>query len=315
MSPVSPYILVVGSANTDLVVSVPHIPAPGETILGGDVATIPGGKGANQAVAAARMGGSVTFIARVGDDAYGAAAIAGYQKDGIDTTYIAETSGVPSGIALITVDRTTGQNAIVVAPGANAHLSPADVEQADAAFAGASIVIASLEIPIETVLRAAELASANRVPFLLNPAPAQTLPPALLALTGILTPNETEAAQILGVAPDILSPSVLAERLLALGVENVVVTIGKEGAVIATGDGTESVPGLPVQAVDTVAAGDCFTGALAVRLAFGDALVDAVRYANAAAALKVTRHGAQPGIPTATEVEATMLNTANRSGV
>ncbi|MDX1932536.1 MAG: ribokinase [Capsulimonadales bacterium] len=300
----SPNIVVVGSANTDLVVDVSHIPRPGETILGGDLATIPGGKGANQAVAAARLGGNVRFIARVGDDAYGAAAIEGYRRDGIDTTFVSVTSGVPSGVALITVDRTSGQNAIVVAPGANAHLSPEDIDRARSAFEDAALVVASLEVPIETVVRAAERAAERRIPFLLNPAPARPLPPNLLTLTTVFTPNETEAAQILGIPPESRSPAEMAVALRDPGIRTVVVTVGRDGAVVADGTETTVVPGIPVTAIDTVAAGDCFTGALAVRLASGVALLDAVGYANRAAALKVTRRGAQPGLPTAAEVEA-----------
>lgn len=284
-------IVVVGSANTDLVVSVPRIPAPGETVLGGDVQTIPGGKGANQAVAAARLGGQVAFIARVGADGYGEVAIAGYQREGIDTRYVLPTPGVPSGIALIAVGP-EGQNSIVVAPGANAHLSGKDIEAASDAFDTADVIVISLEISDEAVTAAINAGHQRGKIVILNPAPARQLPAELLSHVAILTPNETEQAQLGG-----------RETLVALISQAVITTLGERGAEIATATGIEHIPTRTVTAVDTVAAGDCFTGALAVELAAGHTLADAVRFANTAAALKVTRPGAQPGLPTRAEVE------------
>jgi ribokinase len=284
--------VVVGSANTDLVVSVPRIPAPGETVLGGDVQTIPGGKGANQAVAAARLGGSVTFIARVGADGYGEAAIAGYQREGIDTRYVLPTSGVPSGIALIAVGP-NGENSIVVAPGANAHLSAADIEAAKDAFDAADVIVISLEISDAAVTAAVMAGHTRGKTVILNPAPARPLSPELLSQVTILTPNETEQIQLGG-----------RDSLIALVGKAVITTLGEHGAEIATRTAIEHIPTRVVTAIDTVAAGDCFTGALAVELAAGHSLTDAVRFANAAAALKVTRSGAQPGLPTRAEVEA-----------
>jgi len=304
--PQAPRIVVVGSTNTDLVVSVAHIPAPGETVLGGTLQITPGGKGANQAVAAARLGGTVTFIARVGDDDFGRRSLAGFAEDEIDTAFVTMTPGVASGVALISVAETAGENSIVVAPGANARLSPADIDAAAAAFDAAAVVVLSLEVPLDTVIRAAELASARRVPIVLNPAPARALPARLLSMVTLLTPNETEARQIAGAGrpnADVDVETIGAE-LLATGVETAVITLGALGSLIVTPDGTEYASSVRVKAVDTVAAGDCFTGALAVEIAAGRSLRDAVRFASAAAAVKVTRHGAQAGIPHRADVEA-----------
>ena len=297
-----PRIVVVGSTNTDLVVSVPHIPAPGETVLGGAMQMVAGGKGANQAVAAARLGGEVTFVARVGDDAFGAKALSGFRRDDIDTTYVSVTPGIASGVALIPVSTVTGENAIVVAPGANACLSPEDVDAAAPAFDAAQAIVVSLEIPLETVARAVAAGHARRIPVILNPAPARRLPAQLLSQVSILTPNETETRQALGSESDGREVMELAAELLGLGVDIAVITLGAGGALVVTPDGIDHIAAFPVRAVDTVGAGDCFTGALAVEFASGRSLRDAVRFANAAAALKVTRPGAQPGIPTRAEV-------------
>jgi ribokinase len=299
--PSPPHIVVVGSTNTDLVVTVPHIPAPGETILGGALQTVAGGKGANQAVAAARLGARVTFIARVGDDSFGQSALEGFRREGIDTTYVGVTPGVASGVALIPVSEETGENAIVVAPGANAYLTEADVGAAATAFDSADAVVISLEVPLEAVSSAVEMGAARRIPVFLNPAPARSLPPDLLTRVTVLTPNETEAMQLLGTTAS-ADADTIATHLLDLGIDIAVMTIGAAGAVVATPDGVETVAGIRVRAIDTVAAGDCFTGALAVEFASGRSLRDAVAFANAAAALKVTRPGAQPGLPTRAEV-------------
>lgn len=303
-----PRIVVIGSTNTDLVVGVRHIPAPGETVLGGALATVAGGKGANQAVAAARLGGAVTFVARLGEDAFGENAVAGFVQEGLDTRYVTATPGAASGVALIAVNEATGENAIVVAPGANALLSPEDVDAAAPAFDAAQAVVVSLEIPLETAARAVEAADARRIPVILNPAPARPLPPDLLERITVLTPNEGEARRILNRDEDDADAADLAAALLESGVGAAVMTLGAAGAVLATPDGVEHVPGFRVTAVDTVAAGDCFTGALAVEFAAGRSLRDAVRFANAAAALSVTRRGAQPALPTRAEVEAFLSN-------
>lgn len=299
-----PHLVVVGSANTDLVVSVPRIPAPGETVLGmGALSTLPGGKGANQAVAAARLGAAVTFVARIGDDAFGAQTRENLARENIDTRFVTTTPGMASGVALIAVDAASGENAIVVAPGANSHLSAGDIAAAAPAFDTADAVVLSLEVPLEAIAAAAAAGKARGLPVILNPAPAFPLPPSLLANVFLLTPNETEAAQIAGRTEPFSDVGELA-ALLDLGVEAAVVTLGARGAVIVTPDGIERVPGVAVRAVDTVAAGDCFTAALAGEIARGRSLRDAVQFASLAAALSVTRKGAQPSLPTRSEVAA-----------
>lgn len=288
----SPRVLVVGSANTDLVVAVAEIPNPGQTVLGGDVRVAPGGKGANQAVAAARLGAQVTFVARLGDDAYGHQSRLGFVAEGIDARFVFETPGVPSGVALIAV-AASGENAIVVAPGANSRLSESDVLSANLAFDEADIVLISLEIPAEAVFAALDQAHRLGKPVILNPAPARPIPAEYLAKVTILTPNETEADRYGGV-----------DELRRSGVKTIVTTLGARGSVIVTDAPPQFVPAIPVRAVDTVAAGDCFTAALGVKMAEGATLSDAVRFATAAAALKVTRPGAQPGLPTRAEVDS-----------
>ena len=301
----APRIVVVGSTNTDLVARVPRIPRPGETILSGaNLQTIGGGKGANQAVACARLGASVTFVARVGDDSFGQAARAALEREQISTEFLQSTPSVASGVALIAVDETTGQNAIVVVPGANAFLSPEDVEAAAPAFDTAQAIVISLEIPIKAAQKAAEMGAARKIPVILNPAPAQKLPDDLLVHTAILTPNETEAAQIAETDAPMDDMESLATHLLTTGVGAVVLTLGAVGCVLATPDGVEIVPAPPVRATDTTAAGDCFTGALASEIARGKSLRDAVVFGQYAAALSVTRSGAQNSLPTRTEVEA-----------
>jgi ribokinase len=296
-------IVVVGSSNTDMIIKLARIPRPGETILGGEFVTAAGGKGANQAVGAARAGGDVTFIARVGQDVFGEQALAGFVRDGIHVDYVVRDKSSPSGVALIFVAQ-DGENSIAVASGANGRLAPADVKKAKAAFAGASVLVMQLETPLETVQAAAELASRAGVRVILNPAPAQPLPDKLLQHVSILTPNESEAELLTGIR--VGSPAAAkkaAEQLRARGVETVIVTLGARGALVAAAEGQQLVPGFEVRAVDTTAAGDIFNGALAVALAEGQLLPAAVRFANAAAAISVTRMGAQPSAPSRNEIE------------
>ncbi len=299
-----PRILVIGSSNTDMIIKLDRIPQPGETILGGEFATAPGGKGANQAVAAARAGGEVTFVARVGRDMFGEKAVAGFVEDGINVNYIVRDKAAPSGVALIFVAR-DGENSIAVAGGANSRLSPADVKRARPAFAGACALLMQLETPLETVQAAAGLAARAAVPVILNPAPARALPAKLLQLVSILTPNETEAELLTGIAvTDQRSAARAAERLLAKGVKTVIITLGSRGAFIATDSIRQLAPGFRVKAVDTTAAGDVFNGALAVSLGEGKPLLEAARFANAAAAISVTRLGAQPSAPRRKDIAA-----------
>ncbi len=303
-------IVVVGSLNMDLVVSVPRFPVAGETLLGGDYARHPGGKGANQAVAAARAGGDVAMIGRVGADAFGEALVDGLTSDGVATEAVAALPDAPTGVAFISIDP-SAQNTIIVAPGANARLAPDDLEPAR--FDGARVVVLQLEVPLETTLRAARLGHGAGARVVLNLAPAQPLTAAQLADVDLLLVNETEAAGLTGI--DVGGVARDPERAAAALTELVpaaVLTLGAAGAAWAeltaadTGGlaTTGLVPGFTVDAVDTTAAGDAFAGALAVRLAQGAALPEAVRYANAAGALAATRPGAQPSLPTAAEIDA-----------
>jgi ribokinase len=296
-------IAVAGSSNTDMIIQVPRLPRPGETIIGGTFSMAAGGKGANQAVAAARAGGEVTLIARVGDDVFGAQAIEGFEKDGIDVRYIIKDKAAPSGVALIFVGD-DGENSIGVASGANMCLMPDDIRSAKDELLSSNILVLQLESPLETVQKAAELASTAGIPVILNPAPARPLPDDLLEFISILTPNESEAELLTGViVTDEASANEAAVRLRKHGIAVVIVTMGAEGAYVQSEMFTGMVPGFAVEPVDTTAAGDVFNGALAVALGENKSLPDAVRFANAAAALSVTRLGAQPSAPTRYEID------------
>lgn len=306
-------ILVVGSANTDMVLQLDRLPRPGETVLGGEFKMAAGGKGANQAVGAARAGGRVMFVARLGRDAFGSQALAAWRADAIDVRHVVRDAAASSGVALIFV-APDGANCIGVAPGANARLCPADVLRARALFARADCVLLQLETPIETVLAAAELAERAGVPIILNPAPARPLPDALLRRVTVLTPNETEAELLTGRR--VVSEAEAAGAAQALrerGPANVIVTLGARGAYVASPEIRQLVTAYKVRPVDTTAAGDIFNGALAVALADGQPLLDAVRFAHAAAALSVTRLGAQPSAPTRRAIDRFMR--ARRAGL
>ena len=296
-------IVVVGSSNMDLVVKSPRIPAKGETILGGDFIMTPGGKGANQAVAAAKLGAEVYFVAKLGDDIFGRQSLSNFQKVAVHTEYVVQTKDAPSGVALITVDD-AGDNVIVVAPGANLKLSPEDVKKAQSVIASSGAVAAQLEVPLETVEFAARLANDAGVPFILDPAPAQKLSPEFLGMVDVLTPNETEAEILTGIkVTDENSALVAAKDLLQHGVKAVILTMGAKGYLLATKDAAEFVPSVKVNAVDATAAGDAFTGSLAVGLAQGKTLKDAALFANHVAALSVMKMGAQSSMPDAGQVE------------
>ena len=291
-------VVVVGSSNMDLVVKSERIPAVGETILGGDFLMVPGGKGANQAVAAARLEAEVYFIARLGEDIFAEASLNNFRKVGVKTKYIKRTSDAPSGVALIAVDN-KGNNLIVVAPGANSLLSTDDVKQAEDDIASSGAVVAQLEIPIETVEFAAELAHKHNVPFILDPAPARELSPQLLQKVDILTPNETEAQLLTDVkVEDEKSARAAAEKLIDSGVRCVIVTMGSTGYLLAQDGSFDFIEAPKVKAVDSTAAGDAFTGALACGIAAGKSVTDAAAFANCVAAVSVTKMGAQPSMPT-----------------
>ena len=300
-------VVVVGSINVDLVVRVATLPRPGETVVGGRFASVHGGKGANQAVAAARAGGRTTFVARVGDDSMGRAAIEAFRAEGIETDFIGVTPHCPTGVALILVDG-AGENSIAVAGGANDRLSSDDIERARPAIEAADVVVLQLEVPLEAVAHAVAIATAAGTRVILNPAPARHLPATLLAHIDVLTPNETEAGSLASHAPTTMpladDAETLASSLLGLGPRTVVLTLGPAGALVATGQALTRVPAFPVEPRDTVAAGDVFNGCLAVMMAEGLDLVAATRFAAAAAAISVTREGAQASAPHRTEIDA-----------
>lgn len=303
-----PRILVIGSSNTDMIIQLERIPRPGETILGGEFVTAPGGKGANQAVAAARAGGDVTFVARVGQDVFGDKAIADFVRDGIHVEHVGRDPEAPSGVALIFVAK-DGENSIAVAGGANARLSPAELKKAEPVIARAHSLLMQLETPLETIYAAARSAASAGVPVLLNPAPARKLDPGLLKLVSILTPNESEAELLTGIpVHDEASAARASEALLAQGVRTVIVTLGARGAFVAGASIRKLLAGFHVQPVDTTAAGDVFNGALSVALAEGKPLLESVRFANAAAAISVTRLGAQPSAPPRKEIDSLLAN-------
>lgn len=291
-------ILVAGSSNTDMVVRSPRLPLPGETIIGGEFFMNPGGKGANQAVAAARLGGEVIFCCKLGEDIFGRSARQQFEQEGIDTRFVFSDATRPSGVALINVDD-RGENCITVAPGANEQLLPEDLNQAMAQVeAEIGIVLLQLEIPLETVYFTAKKSSDWKKIVILNPAPAQQLPQELYPLLDWITPNETEAEILTGIAlKDPRDASGAASRLRARGVKWVVITMGAQGAFLS-GEGMEEwIPARLVKALDTTAAGDVFNGALAVALSERMDPLPAVQFASAVATLSVTRLGAQASAP------------------
>jgi ribokinase len=304
-------IVVVGSSNTDMTIRLGRIPQPGETLLGGEFLMAAGGKGANQAVGAARSGGHVSLVARVGADIFGDQVLAGLREDRIDVTHVYRDRQAASGVALIFVGE-RGENSIAVASGANARLSPADVRKAGGVIAAARVLLLQLEVPLASVQAAALLGARSGARVILNPAPARELPDSLLRRVSILTPNETEAAMLTGIhVRSDASAARAAARLHARGVPTVIVTLGARGALVANQDGTHMVPGFKVNAVDTTAAGDIFNGALAVALAEDVPLPQAVRFASAAAAISVTRRGAQLSAPQRPEIDRLLRRAAS----
>ncbi len=297
-------IVVVGSSNTDLTVKVDHFPLPGETLIGDNFITAQGGKGANQAVAVARLGGDASFVCCLGDDAFGNQSLELLKKEGMDTRHIRLIKGASSGVALIPVDK-KGENTIIVASGANAMLSVDDIKKAEQDIKDAGILLMQLETPIPALIYAARIAHENGVKVILNPAPfpKNPLPQELLENIDIIIPNETEAAYMAGEQiTDEQSALSVIRKIQDLGVGNVIVTVGSKGAYTLEDGKLINVPAFPVKAIDTVAAGDTFCGALCVALSKGFSMSDAIRIGNKAASIAVTRIGAQPSVPTQEEV-------------
>ena len=296
-------IIVIGSSNTDMVIKTEKLPAPGETILGGTFLMNPGGKGANQAVAAARLGGKVTFITKRGNDLFGNQAVGLLMREGIDIQHVVKDPDFPSGVALITVD-STGENSIVVAPGSNANLLIEDIPPEIFETGNFEILLLQLEIPINTVEDSAVRASEHGIKVILNPAPACKLSENLLKNVWLITPNETEAEAITGKQiTDIASVEIAAALIHERGVKNVIITLGETGAFVKAENYTGLIPGIKVSPVDTTAAGDVFNGALAVAVSEGKDLYDAVVFANKAASISVTRMGAQASAPYRNEIK------------
>lgn len=298
-----PRVLVVGSANVDFTVAVARLPRRGETVTNGTLLVAHGGKGANQAVAARRLGAEVRFVGCVGDDASGRDVRRGLAEEGIDVTALTTTREAATGTALIVVDA-EGHNQIAVAPGANRALTVADVERRDADFAWAEAVVCCLEVPLPTVHRALESARSRRVLTILNPAPLPDGGVDFLDLADYVTPNEVEAAQLTGLpVPDVAGAGAVAVAVRARGAAHAVLTLGGGGTLAEGPQGRLHVPAFAVKVVDTTGAGDAFNAALAVALVEGRGIGDALRFANAAGALTCTRRGAQPSLPTRTEVD------------
>ncbi|MCE0483725.1 MAG: ribokinase [Methylacidiphilales bacterium] len=294
----APRLVIVGSSNTDLILSCPRLPRPGETLLGGEFQRFFGGKGANQAVAAARAGAKVTFIGARGDDDFGQAAATALKKEGIDLRHFRVRKKIPSGIALILLGADQGENLIAVARSANDTVSARDISLAFPAIRHARAVVAQLEVPLATVTAAAKLAQQAKVPFILNPAPARPLPATLLKLVHTLVPNEHEAALLTGEK----KPEWAGVRLLQSGCRQVVITLGAKGALLVDPNGSRSFAAPKVKPRDTVGAGDCFTGWLATGIAEGLPIEKAIQRALRAASLSVTRPGAQSGMPYRREI-------------
>ncbi|HLO92031.1 MAG: ribokinase [Chloroflexota bacterium] len=295
-------IVVVGSCNTDMVIKADRLPIPGETILGGVFLMNPGGKGANQAVAASRLGGNVTLISKTGNDVFGRQSVTLYNAENIKTDYIFSDSKNPSGVALITVD-SFGENCIVVASGANASLCRADIDKAAAEIENSDLVLMQLEIPIDTVEYVAEMAHKKGIKVILNPAPARALSDTLLKNLYIIIPNKSEAEILSGIKViDLESAKQAANIISEKGVDIVVITLGSQGALIKEYDNYQFVEAVKVDAVDTTAAGDVFCGSVCVGLSEGKSILESVKMAARASAITVTRMGAQSSIPYRSEL-------------
>ncbi len=296
-------IVVIGSSNTDLVIRTSQFPEPGETVIGGEFNTFAGGKGANQAVAASRLGADVTFVAKVGNDSFGKVAVQGFEKEGIHTQYIFTDKSLPSGVASITLNE-QGQNSIIVAPGANNALSKENIQLAKETLQNADLLLIQLEVPLETVLFSIELSYALGVRVILNPAPAFELPKEIYSKIDVITPNETEAFLLTGIeVVDSETASLAATKFLDLGVKHVVITLGEKGLFYKNSETAFLLPAIKTEVKDTTAAGDIFNGALAVALSEGENWQAALKFANIAASIGVGRLGAQASVPFRKEVD------------
>ncbi len=314
MTQISPSILVVGSANVDFIVRSERLPRPGETVVGGELITAGGGKGANQAIAAQRLGARATLVARVGNDGPGQFALEAFRAEALDISHVTTDADSATGVALILVDR-AGQNLISVASGANLLLTPTDIQNARIAFDGANALICQLEVPLESVQLALAQARERGIVTILNPAPARPVPDDILRLTDWITPNEFEASTLSDIpVTDAASARRAGHLLLDRGVGGVVVTLGDRGAVLVTPDLFEVRSAHAVQAIDATAAGDAFTAAFAVAIARGESPSAALAFANAAGALTTTRRGAQPSLPTSADVARLLVGQVGADG-
>jgi ribokinase len=296
-----PRIMVVGSYATGLTMKVDRLPCSGETLLGSGYRVDHGGKGSNQAVGCARLGARVSFVAKIGKDAFGDSALKLYREEGVNTEHVIQTGATATGVGFIIVEAASGHNCITIDPGANELLSAAEVAKVD--FSGCKVVLTQLEIPVAAAEAAMARGREHSAVTILNPAPVRPLPTEVLKLVDVLTPNETEAKVLAGERPDCsLSPEEVAKRLINLGVKNVVMTLGERGALMVTGESVVQIAAIRVKAVDTTGAGDAFNAGLAVSLGSGASLEEAVRFAVIAGGLAVTKEGVIPSLPRREEV-------------
>jgi len=299
----APRITVVGSYATGLTMKVERLPCTGETLLGTGYRVDYGGKGSNQAVGSARLGAKVNFVARIGKDAFGEMALTLYRDEGIDVAYVKQTVGASTGVGFIMVEAASGNNCIVIDPGANELLTADDISRCSAAFESTSVVLTQLEIPVAAAEAALRLGHAGGAITILNPAPVRLLPSSVLQLIDVLTPNQVEAKVLTGRSPDaVIEPEQLARELIRSGVKQVVLTMGERGALIVTSSSSTHVPAVPMSAVDTTGAGDAFNAGLATALASGANLEAAVQFAVVTGGLAVTKEGVIPSLPSCDEV-------------
>ena len=315
MSSPKPKIAVVGSINMDLVVRCDHLPEKGETVIAEQSVELPGGKGANQAVAASRFGGDVSMIGRVGDDSFASRLVDKLKEEKVSVEHVCSTDNCASGIAVVMVEN-SGENSIVVSPGSNAHVDQSDLKSAIRTLTNSDAVLLQLEVPVETIIQAIQLARESNVLTILDPAPAPKLTPEEFFTVDLLCPNQSEAEAILGYPVGNVEDALRGvHELVERGCKNAVITMGRDGAVVCDGTNTEHISSFEVEAVDTTAAGDAFAGAIAVRWSETDSLFEAIRFACAAGALAASKHGAQSSMPTREDIENLISSKENRSSI